>query len=121
MVRLFATLLALVGLWVMAGTVAMAEQPRTAAAGSSVEVVQGFTAITAEEAKLSGVADKKKHLILFSMGVALIVGVLLTASLGIAMVILNKPVFVAHMVSAGFTVFLALAHAVAAIVWFSPF
>lgn len=121
MARWFATLLALVSLWLISYSVSMAEQVPASTPGSSLEVVQGFTAITEEEAKLSKVAEKKKHLILFSMGVALLVGVLLTASLGVFMVFLNKQVFVAHMVSAGITVFLAIVHAVTAVVWFSPF
>ncbi len=65
--------------------------------------------------------QKGQHRILFVMGVLLLVGVLLTAGLGIAMAMFGKQVFVVHMVSAGFTVFLSLAHAVTAMVWFFPF
>lgn len=64
---------------------------------------------------------RDQHKILFYMGVALLIGVLVTAGLGVAMAILGKEVFVAHMLSAGVTVFLSIAHAVVAIVWFFPF
>jgi len=62
-----------------------------------------------------------KHEIMFIMGVLLLIGVLVTAGLGISMAVFAKQVFLAHMISAGFTVFLSLAHAVTAIVWFFPF
>ena len=121
MARWFAAFMVMGGLWLMFGAASMAEPVRSNAPSASLDVVQGFTALTEEEAKLSGVADKKKHLILFSMGAALLVSVLLTATLGVLMVFYNKQVFVVHMVSAGVTVFLAIVHAVTAIAWFSPF
>jgi phage-related tail protein len=64
---------------------------------------------------------RRKHQVLFVMGVFLLSGVFTTAGLGIAMAIYAKPVFVAHMISAGFTATLALIHAIVAIVWFFPF
>ena len=70
---------------------------------------------------VDGESEKWKHEILFVMGVALLVLIFLTAGLGLAMVIKGKEVFVHHMLSAGATVFLAVAHAVTSIVWFSPF
>lgn len=67
------------------------------------------------------IATKRKHEILFYMGFLLLIGVLVTAGLGIAMGVYGKPVFLAHMVAAGLTVTLAIVHAVVAIVWFFPF
>lgn len=67
------------------------------------------------------IEDKQKHLILFYMGVSLLFLVLTTAVIGLQMAVFGKQLFVQHMISAGFTVFLALAHAVTAIVWFFPF
>lgn len=63
----------------------------------------------------------EKQVIMFIMGAALLIAVITTASLGIAMVLHGKEVFLAHMVSAGISVFLAIAHAVVAVVWFFPF
>lgn len=62
-----------------------------------------------------------QHKVMFVMGVTLLIFVLLTAGFGIAMAMLGKDVFLAHMICAGVTVFLTLAHSVVAIVWFFPF
>lgn len=87
----------------------------------SIEVMQVFNDNALEDANAYKIADKKKHQILFFMGVGLLILLCTTAYLGIAMVIFNKEVFVAHMISAGFTVTLGLVHAVTAVVWFFPF
>ncbi|MDH5544340.1 MAG: hypothetical protein OEZ43_02040 [Gammaproteobacteria bacterium] len=65
--------------------------------------------------------DGKKHKILFIMGVILLILIFLTAGLGLAMALHGKELFVGHMLSAGATVFLAVAHAVTSIVWFYPY
>ena len=67
------------------------------------------------------IPNHEKQVIMFIMGAALLIAVITTASLGIAMVLHGKEVFLAHMVSAGISVFLAIAHAVVAVVWFFPF
>ena len=86
-----------------------------------LKVIQAFTEQERTESDLVKIELEKKRLIMFVMGVFLLVGVITTAGLGIAMVLFGKQVFVAHMVFAGFSVFLAIAHAVTAIVWFFPF
>jgi hypothetical protein len=85
------------------------------------EIVEGFIAHQSEEHGVKAIADHRRHQILFIMGACLLIGILATAGFGIAMAIFGKEVFVAHMVSAGITVFLAVAHAVTSIVWFFPF
>lgn len=67
------------------------------------------------------VTTEEKHTILFIMGSTLLVLVLTTAILGVSMAIYGKQVFMWHMISAGLTVTLALAHGIAAVVWFFPF
>lgn len=67
------------------------------------------------------ISDEEKHVILFYMGVLLLILVIVTAVIGLQMAMFGKQLFVQHMISAGFTVFLSLAHAVTAIVWFFPF
>jgi len=67
------------------------------------------------------IADKTKQIVMFSMGIALLLFVLATAYFGVSMVIFGKQVFVRHMVCAGLSVTLAIAHAVVALVWFFPF
>lgn len=62
-----------------------------------------------------------QHQVMFVMGVTLLLFVLLTAGFGVAMAMLGKDVFLAHMICAGISVFLTIAHSVVAIVWFYPF
>ncbi|HLA74397.1 MAG TPA: hypothetical protein VJM76_00610 [Gammaproteobacteria bacterium] len=67
------------------------------------------------------ISTRKKHRVLFIMGIALLIAILTTAALGIAQGVYGKPVFVAHMFAAGVSVTLAIIHAIVAIVWFFPF
>ncbi len=92
-----------------------------AKAEDAADVLRGFTEQQIAAQKAGRVSDERKHQVMFIMGFLLLIGVITTASLGVAMVLFGKKVFVAHMVSAGFSVFLSIAHAVTAIVWFFPF
>ena len=96
-----------------------AENDTKAEAGG--QVMQGFTELSRQKEQSKEMSDKKKHIILFSMGFSLVLLVLTTAGLGLAMVLYQKRVFVAHMIFAGMTVTLALVHALAAMIWFFPF
>ncbi|MEQ6340680.1 MAG: hypothetical protein M3A44_03280 [Gammaproteobacteria bacterium] len=99
----------------------LASPPVSANANESHEVMQSFVNKEQTVGKDVLIADKKKHQILFVMGILLLIGIIGAAAFGIAMAVFGKQVFVAHMVFAGFSVFLAIAHAVTAIVWFFPF
>lgn len=88
---------------------------------ADISIVQAFADQQAEEGEAVKISDQRKHLWLFIMGLSLLVLILLTASVGIMMGVYGKDVFVAHMLLAGLTVTLAIAHSVAAIVWFNPF
>lgn len=81
------------------------------------------TFIEADNSVLEDSFDERRdqHKILFYMGVLLLIFVLLTAGFGVSMAMLGKEVFVPHMIFAGLTVFLSIAHAVVAVVWFFPF
>lgn len=94
--------------------------PDNPAASDNRAVIQGFNQEKPPNETVV-ITEKERHRILFYMGAALLVTLLLTAGFGIAMVVFGKQVFVAHMVFAGLTVFLGLAHAVTAVVWFFPF
>lgn len=87
----------------------------------SGEIIQGFTERQDTVHGVQEIEEKRKHQIMFLMGAALLIGILTTAGLGIAMAIYGKEVFLAHMLAAGFSVFLAVAHSVTAVVWFFPF
>jgi len=67
------------------------------------------------------IEEKRKHQILFIMGLSLLVLLLITGSLGVAMVAFDKEVFVAHMIFAGLSLTLSAVHAATAIAWFWPY
>lgn len=87
----------------------------------TLEIMETFNQETLAQQQAYEVKDEVKHKILFFMGIALLLLLCSTAYLGISMVVFNKEVFVPHMISAGLTVTLGIAHAVTAIVWFFPF
>jgi len=88
---------------------------------SDHDVVGVFTDALEEPGVAVKIEDKQKHQILFIMGVLLFVLILATATLGVRMALFGKQLFIPHMICAGATVFLSLAHAVTAIVWFYPY
>lgn len=92
------------------------------APSSGEQVMQGFISAEAEKNRApEAIVQKERHQVLFIMGVVLLIGIATTVGLGIAMAVYGKPVFVAHMISAGFSFTLAIIHAIVAIVWFYPF
>jgi hypothetical protein len=87
----------------------------------SARIMQAFSNDKSEKSELVAIEDKTKRLVMFFMGVPLLLLILATVSLGVAMVMYGKRVFVPHMVCAGLSLTLALGHAVVGIVWFYPF
>lgn len=87
----------------------------------TLKVMEVFNQEAIAEADSYAMKDDDKHKVLFFMGVVLLILLCATAYLGINMVVFNKEVFVPHMICAGLTVTLGIAHAVAAVVWFFPF
>jgi len=87
--------------------------------GSSMQVLQGFG--NQEEGGVLSIPDKRRHEVLFLMGISLLILILTTGGLGLAMGVFGKELFVPHMLFAGLSVTLAIAHAIVAIVWFYPF
>ena len=115
-------------LWLLVFGMSPVLLPAANAAGQSVTtesspeaVMEAFRQKEIIEGKAVRITDREKQIIMFAMGITLLVLVLATASLGISMVMLGKRVFVAHMIFAGLSVTLAIAHAVVAVVWFFPF
>lgn len=119
MIRTWLALL-LTSFMLFAGAAVQAQE-QSQRSDDSLAVMQVFNDKAAEEARAHEISDKQKHKILFFMGLGLLILLCTTAYLGISMVVFNKEVFVPHMISAGLTVTLGLAHAVAAVVWFFPF
>ena len=115
----FSQLLLLPLLLLIAAPVSMAQEQRPV--DDSLEVMEIFKQDAMEKQASNELVDEEKHKILFYMGIALLILLCTTAYLGVSMVVFNQEVFVKHMISAGLTVTLGLAHAVVAIVWFFPF
>ncbi|NOX42880.1 MAG: hypothetical protein GXP19_03980 [Gammaproteobacteria bacterium] len=89
---------------------------------SSHDVMKEFTQDDrSAKSEIVAIPDKRKHLIMFIMGIPLLLLIATTVSLGVAMVIYDKKVFVAHMIFAGLSLTLAVGHAVVGLVWFNPF
>ena len=93
----------------------------TPAADNNTQVMHAFTEQKKAKDERLEIDDQTKHRIMFYMGVPLVIFLLITVILGIGMVVFRKPYFVAHMIFAGFSLTLALAHAVVGVVWFNPF
>jgi len=84
------------------------------------QVMEAFNKATEEKTGAYDVSAHRKQQIMFIMGIALLVFIATTVSLGVAMVVFRKPVFVPHMIFAGFSLTLAIVHSIVAIVWFFP-
>jgi len=84
-------------------------------------IMSSFTEREEKTGDAVSISDKRKRQVLFTMGIFLLIFIFTTAILGLRMVLFGKEVFVAHMIFAGGSVFLATAHAITAIVWFFPY
>jgi len=115
----FSQLLLLPLLLVIVAPVSMAQESQPV--DDNLEVMEVFKQDALDKQISNELVDEEKHKILFYMGIVLLILLCTTAYLGISMVVFNQEVFVKHMISAGLTVTLGLAHAVVAIVWFFPF
>lgn len=89
--------------------------------GESAQILQDFNKQHQENEHAKSITDKDKQVVMFIMGVALLVMVLITGGLGLALGVYGKPVFVTHMVFAALSVTLAIAHAIVGLVWYYPF
>jgi len=98
---------------------AFAATPEAAKMQHSAQVLEQFNGDD-ELAPERVIETKRKHQILFLMGGALLILILLAAGFGIAMGIFDKDVFIWHVLSAGLATTLAIAHGVVAFVWFYP-
>lgn len=88
---------------------------------NSLKVMEAFEHQAEVSGKERELNDKQKHLIMFIIGAPLLILLVITASLGIAMGIYGKQVFLLHIIFAGLTVTLSFVHVIAGLVWFYPF
>ena len=91
----------------------------TSTGSDTIDVLKQFNE-DKPTSNLIEIDTKTKHKIMFYMAVPLLILLIATVILGVAMAIFGKEVFVAHMVCAGLSVCLAIAHAIVGIVWFAP-
>ena len=71
--------------------------------------------------RVTVISDHEKQVVMFSIGTVLLVLLIGTASVGIAVAVFGKPLFLVHMILAGLTVTVALIHVAVGVVWFFPF
>ncbi len=91
-------------------------------ATNGAAVLEAFDRQQEQRVKQSSeLSDHSKHLIMFTLAVPLLILLVITAGLGIATGVYGKQLFIPHMIFAGLTVTLALAHVIAGLVWFYPF
>ena len=87
----------------------------------SAQILQAFNKQHQDDVREKSIPQKEKQQIMFLMGVVLFILVLITGGLGLAMGLYGKQVFVSHMLFAGLSVSMAIAHAIVGLVWFYPF
>jgi hypothetical protein len=99
-----------------------AQQPPSAAAADNQQVLQTFLAKDMQSQPVAtATSDQNRRWVMFVLGAPLLILLLITGGLGIAMGIYGKQVYLAHMICAGLSISLALAHAVVGLIWFRPF
>jgi hypothetical protein len=89
---------------------------------NGIQILEAFDRQQAEKVDAGAtIDDKKKHLVMFLLGIPLLLLLLTTGAVGIAMGVFGKPLFLLHMILAGLTMSLALVHVIVGLVWFYPF
>jgi hypothetical protein len=89
--------------------------------GDGAQILQEFNAQNRKDIREKAIPLKEKQQIMFLLGLAVILLVIITGGLGLAMGVFGKPVFVPHMVFAIFSITMAIVHAIVGLVWFYPF
>ena len=93
-----------------------------AESNSGAAVLESFDKQQVQRVKqASELSDHSKRMIMFVLAIPLFILLLITGGLGIATGVYGKKLFIQHMFFAGLTITLALAHAIAGLVWFYPF
>ncbi len=98
-----------------------AQDADDAAQDDSMAVMEGFNQKILADDGAYKLTEETKHQVLFVMGALLLILIAFTVYFGVSMGLSGKSLFLQHMICAGLTVTLAIAHAVAAMVWFFPF
>ncbi len=111
-------LLSLLLVFSMASLTHAAETPQEV---NGVQVLEAFDRQQSQKVDVAAsIGDKKKHFIMFLLGIPLLILLLTTGAVGIAMGLFGKPLFLLHMILAGLTMTLALVHVIGGLVWCYP-
>lgn len=102
-------------------TVSPAHAEPAQSSSDSAQILQEFNAQNRNDIREKAIPLKEKQQIMFLLGVAVILLVIITGGLGLAMGVFGKQVFVPHMVFAIFSITMAIVHAIVGLVWFYPF
>ena len=111
----------LASLWLLAlqasPVLAQNASPGTA---NSTQILEQFSR-QQPAARSTSIAEHQRQVIMFTIGTVLLVLLIGTASVGIAVAVFGKPLFLVHMILAGLTVTMAIVHVIVGVVWFFPF
>jgi hypothetical protein len=121
--RWFATLMLAAWLGFGLTPLAMADEAQQAemSRGDGVKVMEAFARQDEQQQQAGAVAEHTKKVVMFLLGVPLVLLLIATGVMGVGMAVYGKPWFIPHMICAGLSITLALAHAVVGMVWFYPF
>ncbi len=121
-VRWLSSILLVCGLFVANAPLVHAAGSGTSGDANGIQLMEKFERKQAEKSDgVMPVDDHGKHEIMFYMGIPLIILLLVTGGIGIAVGVYGKPLFMVHIILAGLTVTLAIAHVIVGIAWFNPF
>jgi hypothetical protein len=108
--------------WVLPSSSALAADSEPPAASNPTKILESFARQEPQRAAgVTVIAEHEKQVIMFSIGAVLLTLLIGTATVGIAVAVFGKPLFLVHMILAGLTVTVALIHVVVGLVWFYPF
>jgi len=92
------------------------------AAPNGTQILEEFSRQQPQrQARATTIAVHERQVIMFSIGTVLLILLVSTASVGIAVAVFGKPLFLVHMILAGLTVTVAIVHVIVGVVWFFPF
>lgn len=89
---------------------------------NAIQMMQEFDKVNSQKSDgVTPIGDKRRHQIMFYLGIPLVIMLLTTAGMGIGIGVYGKPWFKYHIVLAGLTATLAIIHMIVGWAWFYPF
>ena len=89
---------------------------------NAIQMMQDFDKVNSQKSDgVTPIGDKRRHQIMFYLGIPLVIMLLTTAGMGIGIGVYGKPWFKYHIILAGLTATLAIIHMIVGWAWFYPF